>query len=131
MKILEVTIALLDEIIIVTVIVGALTFMAVALNVIGLGEALVIGAVLIVVIALITYKVVEAHKAKVKVGIETYIGKKAKVVEAAGKTAIIMVEGELWKAESETETTLSSEDTVIIVGFEEGKFIVKPLKEKA
>lgn len=131
MKILEVTIALLDEIIIVTVIVGALTFMAVALNVIGLGEALVIGAVLIVVIAFITYKVVEAHKAKVKVGIETYIGKKAKVVEAAGKTAIIMVEGELWKAESETETTLSSEDTVIIVGFEEGKFIVKPLKEKA
>ncbi|MFN4045803.1 MAG: NfeD family protein [Acidilobaceae archaeon] len=131
MKILEVTIALLDEIIIATAIVGGLTLIAVALNIIGLGEALVIGAILVAVMAFIVYKVVEAHKAKVKVGIETYIGKKAKVVEASGKSAIIMVEGELWRAENETESTLSPEETVVIVDFKEGRFLVRSFKEKA
>ncbi len=129
LKLVEVTIALLDEMILVTVIVGTLTLIAVTLNIIGLGEALVIGVVILAIIAFIAYKVVEAHKAKVKVGIETYINKKAKVVEARGRSVIIMVEGELWRAEMDAEATVSPGDTVLIVSFSDGIFKVKPLRE--
>ncbi|MEM0490969.1 MAG: NfeD family protein [Acidilobaceae archaeon] len=123
---IEVLIGLIDELLIALALVGVLSVIAYHLNIIGLGEAIVLTIILAAILAFIAYKVLEVHRQKVRVGIEAYIGKKAKVVEVRGSKILIMVEGELWQAESEDK--LEQGETVIIVGFINGKFKVKLLK---
>ncbi len=125
MKILEVTLGLLDELAVIGALVLASTTLAYKLNVIGVEEAIVIAIILLAITAFIVYKVIEVHKKEVKVGIETYIGRKATVVESKGSKLIIMVEGELWSAECE-DGNIKPGDQVVIVGFSEGRFKVKP-----
>jgi membrane protein implicated in regulation of membrane protease activity len=125
MRLPEVTIALLDELLAIGVLVLAPTILAYKFNVIGLEEALVVAFILIAVVAFIVYKVVEVHRREVKVGIETYIGKKATVVEVKGSKLTIMVEGELWNAEYEDSAEVKPGDQVVIVRFSEGRFIVR------
>lgn len=127
MRVIEVTLAILDEIAIAWAIVLAPLLVAYKLNIIGFEEVLVIAIILVAIAAFVVYKVVEVHRREVKVGIETYIGKKATVVDIRNSKIIVMVEGELWNAECE-QCNLSVGDKVEIVGYGDGKFKVKPLK---
>ncbi len=128
MKVVEVTLALLDELLAIGVLILAPAVIAYKFNIIGFEEALAIAVILLVIIAFIAYKVVEVHRREVKVGIETYIGRKATVIDVKGSKLTIMIEGELWSAEYEGEAEVKPGDGVIVVGFSEGRFKVKPIK---
>jgi len=127
MRALEIAIALADEIAAVTIVVLIPMLLAYKFNVVGLEEVIAVTIILLAIAAFIIYKVVEAHRREVRVGIETYIGKKATVVDVKGSKITIMVEGELWGAECVYSAELKPGDEVVIVGFEEGRFKVKPL----
>jgi membrane protein implicated in regulation of membrane protease activity len=127
MKLTEITLAILDDLLVVGILLLAPVFVAYKINIVGLREVLVIALVLLAVAAFIIYKVVEVHRREVKVGMETYIGRKATVVEVSGSRLIILVEGELWNAECESCEAVKPGDRVLVMGFHEGRFRVRPL----
>ncbi|MDT7865874.1 MAG: NfeD family protein [Desulfurococcales archaeon] len=127
MKLTEITLAILDDLLVVGILLLAPVVIAYKINIVGLEEVLVIALILLAVAAFIIYKVVEVHRREVKVGIETYIGRKATVVEVSGSRLIILVEGELWNAECENCEAVKPGDRVLITGFHEGRFRVRPL----
>ncbi len=127
MKLTEITLAILDDLLVVGILLLAPVFVAYKINIVGLEEVLVIALILLAIAAFIIYKVVEVHRREVKVGIETYIGRKATVVEVSGSRLIILVEGELWNAECESCEAVKPGDRVLVMGFREGRFRVRPL----
>ena len=127
MKLTEITLAILDDLLVVGILLLAPVVVAYKINIVGLEEVLVIALILLAVAAFIIYKVVEVHRREVKVGMETYIGRKATVVEVSGSRLIILVEGELWNAECESCEAVKPGDRVLVMGFHEGRFRVRPL----
>lgn len=111
---MAVIIALLDELAIALLIFIAAMVALYRLEILGLAEILILSAIISVSVAFLLVKLVRAQQERIKVGPESYIGMEAEVVEASGRRGMVMVEGELWKAES--DESLMPGDKVVIVG---------------
>jgi Membrane-bound serine protease (ClpP class) len=127
MRQVEITLALLDELLVVGALLIAPAVIAYTLNILGLEELLVIALFVLAILAFIIYKVVEVHRREVRVGMEAYTGKEAAVVEVRGSRLVIMVEGELWNAECDECVEVKPGDRVVVVRFHGGRFKVRPL----
>ena len=71
----------------------------------------IFGVIFIALIALVTTRV---YRKKIETGAEGLIGSVANVVEWSGKRGRIHVQGEIWRAESESNLDLKEDDKVII-----------------
>ena len=103
---------------------GILAFIAGALimydpdtgSVLGLDPGIFAGVAIfgVIFIALIALVTTRAYRKKIETGAEGLIGSSAEVVEWSGRSGRIHVQGEIWKAESDTDLDLKKDDKVIV-----------------
>jgi len=97
---LEVVIALLDEVVIGTVIIVAVLWALTAMGSVSLTTVIVMSIAGILLLLLVTYKIYEAQLLKSKIGPEALIGRKAKAVTPLKPHGRVLVDGEYWNAVS-------------------------------
>ncbi|MCX8165606.1 MAG: NfeD family protein [Acidilobaceae archaeon] len=122
MRRLEVLLGLLDELLASLIIAGLISFGLYFAGLLDLLESMVLFFLLALPTLFLARKLLEAQEQPVKVGPEALVGKTADVLYA-GKTAYVLIEGELWPAESSEE--LREGEKVVVVGRRDGKLIVK------
>lgn len=120
----ESIIGILDELLAAAIVAGVIAFALYYFNVLSPTEALVIFLILTVPLLFLARKLIEAQEQKVKVGVESYVGKEAEVAYI-GKKLYVNIEGELWPAESKDE--LREGDRVVVTGRANGKLRVRKI----
>ena len=97
---LEAVVALLDEILFLTIIIIIIIYLLYNYKVINLFEATIILSLYAMIASYITYKLYKVQTSSATVGPESMIGKQGIVIEPLNPEGLIEVEGELWKAVS-------------------------------
>ncbi len=97
-KAFESIIALLDEIIIITIIIYIIIYYLYSKDIMSPITICETTIIYIIIVILIGYKIAQAQMKKAEVGPEALIGKTAIIVRELNPEGLIEVEGELWRA---------------------------------
>ena len=112
--------SMMDEVLIV---ISIVTVLLMVLMVVHISEILTLELTVMIIaiilfIVLIAYKVLKVYISKPKVGMESLIGRVGVVVEPLNPRGIVMINGELWRAESMVGEPIPRGAEVEVVGFE-------------
>jgi len=78
-------------------------------------EVLVLLTIAIILIVIIIYKVLKTYKFKPRVGAEAIVGAEGVVVEDLAPKGIVMVDGELWTAETMNGNNIPKGVEIVVV----------------
>lgn len=129
-KYVEAVVALLDEIIVITVILYFILYLLYDKGVIGLEGIVAATAVFIAVVGILTYRVAEAQASRVKVGSEALIGLVGEVIEDLDPEGKILLEGEIWNAVSRSGETIRAGERVRVTSFKGLTLIVERVPDE-
>lgn len=128
-KILEPFIAVIDEIaIILLLLIVGLTYLAdqgyISVQTALLSIALFLGFALFA-----SYKALKSHMERVKVGKESLVGARGRAMDDLDPEGFVLVEGEIWRAESIDGSKIPKGSRVIVRSVEGMKLLVEGVRE--
>ncbi len=113
----EAVIAVIDEILVATIIIIIIIYTLYGLGILEFEDAALIAALAAAALILFTYKLVEAQVKRVEAGAEALIGMKAEAIEDLDPEGHILVEGEIWRARSISGERIPKGSIVRIVSY--------------
>ncbi len=124
----EALIALIDEIIVITVVIIVILGMLFAYGVIDLTTVITVLAAYGIIVFSIGYKIAKTQLTKPKVGHETLIGAKGYVVEDIRGEGMVFVEGELWRARSANGSYITKGSRIEVIDVKGLILVVKKVE---
>ena len=128
-RILEPFIAVLDEVaVILLLLVIGLSYL-VDRGYIGVQTALLSIALFLGFAVFASYKALKSHMERAKVGKESLVGAKGRVMEDLDPEGFILVEGEIWRAESIDGSKIPKGSRVIVRSVKGMRLLVEKVRE--